>query len=149
MFARTDAAEYNFEGDNIAIGSIDGDYRDPVVTFDDSTVTIAVTNTNSFNTAFSLTNESDVTISGSARIGSVEVEEDSILRFAADAIVDEASGDGMIVANAGQFHVKSGLADVQLKLNNLAVGATAFTADVDAVDESDFNPCLLYTSRCV
>ena len=140
MIATVEAAEYNFEGDNIAIGSIDGDYFDPVVNFDDSTVTIAVTNTNSFNTGLSLTNESDVTVTGSARVGSIEVEEDSTLRFAADAIVDEMSGDGMVVAQAGQLHIKSGIADVQLKLNGLAIGSTAFTADSDAVDEGDFNP---------
>ena len=140
MIATADTAEYTFAGDNISIGSIDGDYYNPTVNFDDSTVTLAVTNMNSFNTIFSLTNESDVTVNGSARLGSVEVEEDSVLRFAADATVDELSGDGMVVAQAGQFHIKSGIADVALKLNNLAIGSTAFTADADAVDESDFNP---------
>lgn len=140
LIAATDTAEFTFEGDNIAIGSIDGDYFNPTVNFDDATMTLAITNMNGFNTIFSLTNESDVTVSGSARLGSIEVEEDSFLRFAADATVDELSGDGMVVANAGQFHIKSGIADVQLRLNGLAIGSTAFTADADAVDESDFNP---------
>ena len=139
MIAASDTAEYTFEGDNIAIGSIDGDYYNPSVTFDDSTVTLAVTNMNSFNTTVVLTNESDVTINGSARLGSVEVEEDSFLRFTADATIDELSGDGMVVAQAGQFHIKGGMADVSLKLNGLAIGSTAFTADTDAVDEYDFN----------
>lgn len=139
LIATMEGAEYAFEGDNISIGSIDGDYYDPDVTFDDSDITIAVTNMNSFNTSFTLQNEADVSISGSARLGSIEVEEDSVLRFLADATVDEMSGDGMVVAQAGQFHIKSGIADVALKLNNLAIGATAFTADTDAVDENDFN----------
>lgn len=139
LIANTDTAEFNFEGDNIAIGSVDADYYNPTLTFDDSTITLAITNMNGFNTVMSLQNESDVTISGSARLGSVEVEEDSFIRFMADATVDEISGDGMVVAQAGQFHIKSGIADVDLKLNNLAIGATAFTADTDAVDENDFN----------
>lgn len=139
LIATADTATYEFEGDNISFASIDADYYNPTVTFDDSTITLAVTNMNAFNTIFSLTNESDVTVTSSARLGSIEVEEDSFIRFAADATVSEISGDGMVVANAGQFHIKSGISDVDLKLNNLAIGSTAFTADTDAVDESDFN----------
>lgn len=139
LIATAEDAEYEFIGSNIAIGSIDGDYYPTVVTFDEVDMSLAVTNMNSFDTTLNLTNESDVTINGSARLGSIEVEEDSILRFAADATVGDISGDGMVVANAGQFHIKSAIADVALKLNGLAVGSTAFTADTDAVDESDFN----------
>lgn len=77
LIAATDTAEFNFEGDNISIGSIDADYFNPTLNFDDATITLAITNMNGFNTILSLTNESDVTINGSARLGSIEVEEDS------------------------------------------------------------------------
>lgn len=139
LIAGDEDAEYTFTGNNIAVGSIDGDYHPASVTFNETNMILGVTNMNSFDTSFTLENESDVTVNTSARLGSVEVEEDSIMRFAADATVGDMSGDGMVVANAGQLHIKNGIADVALKLNNLAIGSTAFTADVDAVDESDFN----------
>lgn len=131
-------ATYDFEGNNISVGAIDADYNAATVAFEESNMALNVANT--FNTTFNLTNESDVTIMGVARVGSMDVEEDSILRFADTATVEDVSGEGMVVAQAGQFHIKSGISDVQLKLNGLAIGSTAFTADTDAVDENDFNP---------
>ena len=139
MIATTDDAEYEFTGNNISVNTLDADYYATTVNFDETNMVIAVTNANSFNTDFNLINESDVTVNGSARLASMEVEEDSVLRFAADAIVEDMSGDGMVVAQAGQLHINSGISDVMLKLNNLAIGSTAFTASTDAVDENDFN----------
>ena len=139
VIAGDEEATFNFEGNNIAINSIDGDYRAMTVNFTEADLNVSVTNTNSFNTAFVLESESDVTVDGSARIGSVEVEEDSVLRFASDVIVEDMNGDGMVVAPAGQLHINGSLADVQLRLTGLANGVTAFTATEDAVDPSDVN----------
>lgn len=135
----TDASgTYDFEGNNIAVGAIDADYFETTVNFDD--VDLAVSFKNAADATVQLTSESDITVNGASYVGYLDVEEDSVLRFTDTTTVEELSGDGMVVAPAGQLHIRGGISDVQLKLTDLAIGATAFTASADAVSQSDFNP---------
>lgn len=127
------------EGDHIHLETINMDYKHTAV-FHDFTGSVKATVNAGNDTAVEIHGESVVSLSGKLAVDSVEIEEDSELTVA-EAAIGSINGDGQFVFPAGKLHVTNGIDDtVRLIISDgLAVGATAFTSNKDAVSHDRLN----------
>lgn len=132
----TDSEEINLTGDALTVGTIDADYRDVNVHYEDFNGSMALAN--AYDATIELVN-STVSYSGYAYVSSIDVDEDSTLTLE-QAKVSDISGDGTVAIPADKLYVTGDISDVKLMITDgLTVGAIAFRANSDAVDADNFN----------
>lgn len=132
----TDGEDVNLSGDALTVGTIDADYREANIYYEDFNGSMALAN--AYDATIELVN-SKVAYSGYAYVSSIDVDEDSTLTLE-QAKVSDISGDGTIAIPADKLYVTGDISDVKLMITEgLATGAIAFRANSDAVDADNFN----------
>lgn len=132
----TDGEDINLSGDALTVGTIDADYREVNVYYEDFNGSMALAN--AYDATIELVN-SEVAYTGYAYVTSIDVDEDSMITLE-QAKVSDISGDGTVAIPADKLYVTGDISDVKLMITEgLATGAIAFRANSDAVDADNFN----------
>jgi hypothetical protein len=132
-------------GDDTTVGAIDFDYRDTTLNLgneDDAFTGKVPAPTSAINGKIYTVNEdTDATVNGTVDVDTISLDSDTNAAFDSAVTVATIDGDGSMKVAAGKLYVSSSASGVTLKLSDttLAVGATVFKADTDAVDVDSFN----------
>ena len=132
------SGDFTVTGDNVTVGTIDVDYRENNVNFDDFDGSITGLK-NADNATVALTSETKLALADALTAGTINVDTDTKLT-APSINVEIIEGDGTLAFPAGKLFIEDSISDeVTFQLTEgLAAGVTAFTCYSDAVDEEDF-----------
>lgn len=141
LLAKDDTSTFELSGDNLSVAKLDMDYRKATFSIADFQGTLPAP-VNAKNASVETTDEdADVTFTGAATVDSLTLNDSSKVTFDTSLKAGDISGSGYLKLPLGSLYVTSSVSGSPiLKFSNdFKVGDTAFKADSDAVDVSDFD----------